>query len=1032
MKYIPFIVGLAVIPLVYFASLLNGTPEALGVFSNPFLSIQLSTSTATNGYVLSTDGTNNTWVAQTGGGSGSSNWLFDGTRLTPSTTVGIGVFASSTIGDGTDTGGLTINGGATTTFLVIQGWKTPTSTVVCMAPEQCQFQADGTGDDATFNSAVSYLDSVGGGKLYIKGGTYTFENAGLLYDNVEIVGSPNTVLKRGINQGYSAILRNEIFTGSSTARNQNIKVRGITFNGGGDTNSYSQFRHAIGIYGADNFDVSDNTFTNLSGDGVYVSSYVDNTYNSAFIPASNVRIANNHFSGTNQNRNGVSVIEAENVVIDGNTFYKMTGEHPGAIDLEQNFDTQPIIGVTISNNTFDSNRRGVIANFGFSTSSLQEMAYGTGLVISNNTFTNSSTSDIDLVSWGNVSITGNKIADSNGDGISVMGSSDSIAISGNSIFNSASDGVFIGGSTKNTTINGNTIRRAGNYAINSDTGASRINITSNYIADYSINEPRVRSGINLGDVDNINISNNTFADTLNQKGENLTANALAGTTSVSLIRGEEFFVGQEVNLSDTSIPLGETLFIASVSSTTITFTTALVNSYTTANTAILAGKKSGKNGIRVTTGTTKTLITSNLFSAVQDSPVEDASGGSINYTEIKMFANYQDYLSEDTSMTSFSMLGNITMSGYGINNAGFMSVGTTSTSSVLNVVGNGSNLFQFYSSAGVVMATLSDVGSLTLSPNNNNQFIGNSANNGIRFDGTGNYGATLNSTVGSAIILDSDANTGAVTRFFIGKDNVDPDSATQLFTVLDTGLIGVGSSTPSRLLTVGGNAYIGGNLTATGTATFANLLSTGSSTIGGGTGATGLTVNGGATTTGNAYFAGNVGIGTTTPAFKLTATGTVGLYNLTAAAGTPDSICQNSATKEITVNAATSCVVSARDQKDNISSFSGSALDMIMKLNPSTFVYRDNYERERIGFMADELQAVDSRLGDGYKDGKARSIDIPALIALNTKAIQELYMKVDGKGAIAGAKRSVEENYQWILIALLLGWVIRLEIKTRK
>jgi hypothetical protein len=51
-----------------------------------------------------------------GAGGGSSNWLFDGTRLTPSTTpVGIVVTGSSTIGDGTGAGGLTISGGATTT-----------------------------------------------------------------------------------------------------------------------------------------------------------------------------------------------------------------------------------------------------------------------------------------------------------------------------------------------------------------------------------------------------------------------------------------------------------------------------------------------------------------------------------------------------------------------------------------------------------------------------------------------------------------------------------------------------------------------------------------------------------------------------------------------------------------------------------------------------------------------------------------------------------------------------------------------------
>jgi hypothetical protein len=249
------------IPVVLYVGFTFVKPqEALGVFGNPFLSIQLSTSTATNGYVLSTDGTNNSWVAQTGGsgggsnqfiqetsglrtatstdyvkafyftststtnantfplasttaltttrgyvtqlanlttdgfvktgssngtlsidtttyesgltasggitrtvndfapttgynipltasttnwntfydtpstritagtnlswagntlnatGDGVSNWTYNGSRLTPSTTVGIGVFASSTIGDGTGAGGLTINGGATTTL----------------------------------------------------------------------------------------------------------------------------------------------------------------------------------------------------------------------------------------------------------------------------------------------------------------------------------------------------------------------------------------------------------------------------------------------------------------------------------------------------------------------------------------------------------------------------------------------------------------------------------------------------------------------------------------------------------------------------------------------------------------------------------------------------------------------------------------------------------------------------------------------------------------------------------------------------
>ncbi len=78
-------------------------------------------SAGTNGMVLQTTGTGVQWVATsslgfgTGVGDGVSNWLFNGSRLTPSTTVGIGIFASSTIGNGTGAGGLTIAGNSTTT-----------------------------------------------------------------------------------------------------------------------------------------------------------------------------------------------------------------------------------------------------------------------------------------------------------------------------------------------------------------------------------------------------------------------------------------------------------------------------------------------------------------------------------------------------------------------------------------------------------------------------------------------------------------------------------------------------------------------------------------------------------------------------------------------------------------------------------------------------------------------------------------------------------------------------------------------------
>ncbi len=79
-------------------------------------------SAGTNGYILQTTGTGVQWVSTTtlgfGGGSsadGMSNWLTQNGALTPSTTLGIRINASSTIGDGTGAGGLTIDGNSTTT-----------------------------------------------------------------------------------------------------------------------------------------------------------------------------------------------------------------------------------------------------------------------------------------------------------------------------------------------------------------------------------------------------------------------------------------------------------------------------------------------------------------------------------------------------------------------------------------------------------------------------------------------------------------------------------------------------------------------------------------------------------------------------------------------------------------------------------------------------------------------------------------------------------------------------------------------------
>ncbi len=124
--------------------------------------------------------------------------------------------------------------------------------------------------------------------------------------------------------------------------------------------------------------------------------------------------------------------------------------------------------------------------------------------------------------------------------------------------------------------------------------------------------------------------------------------------------------------------------------------------------------------------------------------------------------------------------------------------------------------------------------------------------------------------------------------------------------------------------------------------------------------------------------------------------GLAGVLGWTNAAGTPGSLCYVTATGLGSKNNALTCTVSARDQKTNIKNFLNGydkdlkALDLINDLNPTQFAYKDKPDRIRWGFIADEVQAVDVKLGDGYdQNGNARSLDENALIALNTKAIQE-------------------------------------------
>jgi hypothetical protein len=110
----------------------------------------------------------------------------------------------------------------------------------------------------------------------------------------------------------------------------------------------------------------------------------------------------------------------------------------------------------------------------------------------------------------------------------------------------------------------------------------------------------------------------------------------------------------------------------------------------------------------------------------------------------------------------------------------------------------------------------------------------------------------------------------------------------------------------------------------------------------------------------------------------------------TAASGTPGSVCYNTSTVEITINNALTCTVSSLLWKlpDYILLTNKTAFD---KLRPVEFSYRDQPDRRRWGFIAEEVAQVDRRLADGYdKTGTPRSLDQNAILALTVKEVQQL------------------------------------------
>ena len=207
--------------------------------------------------------------------------------------------------------------------------------------EYFNISSDGTNPiDTTkgLNKALEYAKNNNIRYIKFQKGVYLINGAIKIYSNTEIdLNSSEIMLQENDKTGYTIL-------GILNMENVTIKNGKIT----GDKekhnytgNSAHEWGMGINIAGSDNVDLENLEISEMTGDGIYITSGKNN---SNLIKVQNCILKENR-------RQGISIISGEQIEICNNEIYKIEGTSPQAgIDLEANYETQKIDQIDIYNN----------------------------------------------------------------------------------------------------------------------------------------------------------------------------------------------------------------------------------------------------------------------------------------------------------------------------------------------------------------------------------------------------------------------------------------------------------------------------------------------------------------------------------------------------------------------------------------------------------------------------------------------------------------------------------------------------------
>lgn len=171
-----------------------------------------------------------------------------------------------------------------------------------------------------------------------------------------------------------------------------------------------------------------------------------------------------------------------------------------------------------------------------------------------------------------------------------------------------------------------------------------------------------------------------------------------------------------------------------------------------------------------------------------------------------------------------------------------------------------------------------------------------------------------------------------------------------------------------------------------------------------------------------------LGVGTSSPWKSISFVGTGAWSGLDAAAAGTVPVCINTNNQLFLGSLSTNCVPSSERFKKDIHDYNG-GLETLSKLRPVTFYFKTGDAQQNIGGIAEAVQKVDPRLVE-VKDGKVMGIRLDNLDWVLVSAVQELQKEI--QNGVVPAKRSVEENWQWICIGLLAIWNLYLQFRKKK